>query len=234
MRKKTITALFIIIFSISANATTIEDLIKTYGKRAIMEEIDGKIDNKFTISVDGTEKEAYAPSPDYINASTLTVDIERAGMTVKSVESIFLGQAAKAKAEEKSEPDTHKRRQVSQEKTPPVTYQDRQGYKDYLKLPKAYQSQEMAAVYKNGYTAEEKVKNLPCKMGGTINDCLDKKASLPAVDDLGWITSPYQGEFEVERMMLLDNLRLVYRWHVSADGQVTATNGKAIGITADK
>lgn len=113
-------------------------------------------------------------------------------------------------------------------------YQDTQGYKDYLKLPKTYQTPEMEQSYKDSYEARVKVENLPCKMGGTINDCLNKKASIPAVDDLGWNTTPYQGEFNIERTMILDNrLVLKYQWHVTADGHITATNGHAIGITAD-
>jgi hypothetical protein len=115
------------------------------------------------------------------------------------------------------------------------SYQNTQGYKDYKKLPSTYQSPEMEAMYKQGYDARQKVENLPCKTGGTVKDCLDKKANIPAIDDAGWVTSPYKGGFEVERIMLMNNgLRLIYRWYVSPSGEVAAVNGYAIGITVDK
>lgn len=116
MKTKAITALFTLLFSISANATTIEGLIKTYGKEAIMKAIALKIDKKFTIEIDGATRQAYAPSADYITASTLTADIERAGMTVKSVENVFLDQAAQAKAEEKRKAEEQQRIQAQIEK----------------------------------------------------------------------------------------------------------------------
>jgi hypothetical protein len=71
MKTKVITALFALLFSISANATTVEGLIKTYGKKAVMEVIAVTIGKKFTINVDGVIKEANAPSPDYITASKI-------------------------------------------------------------------------------------------------------------------------------------------------------------------
>jgi hypothetical protein len=86
MKTKAITALFILLFSISAHAATVESLIKTYGKDAIMEVIASKIGKKFTVYVDNTTQETYLPNTDYITAWTLAADIERAGMTVKSVE----------------------------------------------------------------------------------------------------------------------------------------------------
>lgn len=61
----------------------------------------------------------------------------------------------------------------------------------------------MEAMYKNSYEAEHKVINMPCSKGGTVGQYLDKKANVPAAEDLGWETRPYQGGFEVERLMLL-------------------------------
>ena len=111
-------------------------------------------------------------------------------------------------------------------------YKQTQGYKDYQKLPEKYKSPEMEKMYRDGYAAEMKVKILKCKKGGTVQDCLDKKASVPAVEDLGWITSPYQGGWNIERMMLLNGtMKLVYKWRVEPDGTVKPVNGKAIGIT---
>nr|WP_319492617.1 hypothetical protein [uncultured Desulfobacter sp.] len=88
-------------------------------------------------------------------------------------------------------------------------------------------------IYTKGTQAKRIMKNLPCKMGGTIDKCLTKKASIPAVEDLGWVTSPLSdGSFEVERLLLLNKkMPLKYKWHVDKYGNVKAINGKAIGIT---
>lgn len=117
---------------------------------------------------------------------------------------------------------------------PPIeteAYKDTQGYKDYLKLPAKYRSPAMEEIFKNGYEAEQKVKNLPSVKGGTVGQLLDKKAGVPAVEDLGWNTRSYQGGFEVERVLLLGKMKLVYRWSVESNGIVKAINGKAMGIT---
>lgn len=110
------------------------------------------------------------------------------------------------------------------------TYQDSQGYKDYLKLPKSYQSPQAEQLYKQGYEARRTVENLPCKNGGTIKSCLDAKVSIKVVDDLGWNVTPYRDGYYVERKMILNNLQLSYRWQVSSTGTVSAENGHAIGL----
>ncbi|NOG83806.1 MAG: hypothetical protein D8M57_13025 [Candidatus Scalindua sp. AMX11] len=81
--------------------------------------------------------------------------------------------------------------------------------------------------------AQNKVKNLPCKTGGTVDEHLTKKADIPAMDDMGWSAYPLDdGAFHVERFMILsDRMRLIYRWHVDTQGNVTAVNGKAKSIT---
>ena len=110
-------------------------------------------------------------------------------------------------------------------------YKDTQGYKDYLKLPDGYKSPAMEEVYKKGYEAEQKVKELPCSKGGTIQEFLDKKASIPAVEDLGWITAPSQKDYYVERLLLSGKQKLSYRWKVNQYGKITPLNGKAMGLT---
>lgn len=111
------------------------------------------------------------------------------------------------------------------------TYKDTQAYKDYLKLPEKYKSPAMEAMYKNAYEAKQKVINTSCNKGGTIGEYLDKKADIPAVEDLGWTTRPYQGDYEVERLMMLGDMKLIYRWNVDSNGIVKAVNGKAMGLT---
>ena len=113
------------------------------------------------------------------------------------------------------------------------SFKDWQPYKDYLKLPKKYQSPKMDKMYKDSYEAEKIVRNLLSKTGGTVDMCLNKKADLPAVNDLGWNVYPLSdGAFKVERIMLLNNkMQLKYKWHVNKNGKAKAVNGKAIGIT---
>lgn len=81
--------------------------------------------------------------------------------------------------------------------------------------------------------AESLVKNLPCTEGGTVGQYLDKKAKIPAIEDLGWKAYPRDNGFEIERFMLLDQtMQLRYKWEVDKKtGKVTPINGKAIGIT---
>ena len=82
--------------------------------------------------------------------------------------------------------------------------------------------------------AKQIVKHLPCSKGGTIDVYLNKKASIPAVDDLGWKAYPRENGFEIERLMLLMSnkiIQLSYKWHVSFDGKVRPINGKAMGLT---
>lgn len=110
-------------------------------------------------------------------------------------------------------------------------YKDEQGYKDYLALPDSYKSPAIEEMYKFEYEAQHKVKILPCVKGGTIGQYLDKKASVSAIDDLGWSSSQHSGGIEVERRMLLGTMKLIYLWNIDLNGRVTAINGKAIGIT---
>ncbi len=113
------------------------------------------------------------------------------------------------------------------------SYKEWQPYKDYLRLPDKYKSPAMEKMYRDSYEAEKRVKNLPCKKGGTIDMYLNKNAAIPAIEDLGWNVFPSSdGAFDVERLMILNNkLKLKYRWHVDKYGKVKASNGKAIDIT---
>ena len=90
----------------------------------------------------------------------------------------------------------------------------------------------MEKMYKAGYVAELKVKRLPCTHGGTVAEFLDKKASIPAFEDVGWIVTPYNGDFEVERLMLFNGtIKLKYQWIVNSNGIVVPKNDKALAIT---
>jgi hypothetical protein len=116
MKIKVIMAIIVLTFSVSASATTVEDLIKAHGKRAVMDVIASKIHKKFTIVIDGEIRQAHAPSEEYINASTLAADIERAGMTPSSVETAFAERAAQARIQKAQEAEEYRRRAELDEK----------------------------------------------------------------------------------------------------------------------
>ena len=87
----------------------------------------------------------------------------------------------------------------------------------------------------NWEQAEGIVKNLPCSKGGTVDQYLTKKAEIPAVEDMGWITKTLKNGFSVERLLLLNQtMSLWYRWHVDTTGKAKPVNGKAIDITKEK
>lgn len=84
-------------------------------------------------------------------------------------------------------------------------------------------------------TAQKIVMSQTCSEGGTIDQCLNQKVIVPAVEDLGWKAYPRDDGFEVERLMLLNQtksmMKLSYRWHVDFYGAVKPINGKAMGLT---
>ena len=90
----------------------------------------------------------------------------------------------------------------------------------------------MEKMDKDKVEAESRVKKLPCGQGGTVQEYLDKQVSNPSVEDHGWSTTPLEGGFEVERLMLLLGTKeLKYRWRVTSEGEIIAVNGKAVSIT---
>lgn len=75
-----------LMFSLSVQAVTVDDLVKSHGKRAIMDAIRSELGNRFTVVVNNSKRNALSPSPEYVSSETLTADIMRAGMTPASVE----------------------------------------------------------------------------------------------------------------------------------------------------
>lgn len=123
-----LTILIIALYASSAKPapTSTENLINTYGKEAIMKEIAHKVGNKYTIYVDGATRLAHAPRAEFITAWTLATDIERAGMTVKSLEKIFIDRAALAESKANRIAAENQRILELEEKQ----RQDRQKYRD--------------------------------------------------------------------------------------------------------
>jgi len=110
-------------------------------------------------------------------------------------------------------------------------YERSELYRSYQSLPESVKTPELEKSYREGFYAKQKVKNLPSSKGGTVDQYLSKKAAVPAVDDGGWSTTPYKGNFIIERTLFMGTMRMVYEWTVYADGRIEATNGKALGIT---
>ncbi|MCK4620682.1 MAG: hypothetical protein KAT62_00565 [Desulfuromonadales bacterium] len=95
---------------------------------------------------------------------------------------------------------------------------------------------KVAAIKKHAFSdswkeAQQAVMQLPCKTGGTVDQYLDNKAAIPAIEDLGWHVYPTEYGYEVERLLLLNQrMQLKYRWKYLESGEITPLNGKAIGI----
>jgi len=110
-------------------------------------------------------------------------------------------------------------------------YESSDMFRSYNMLPDDAKSPQLEKSYREGFYAKQKVKNLPSSKGGTVDEYLNKKAKVPAVDDYGWSTTPYKGAFYIERVLQVGNLRLEYEWIVHPDGRIEASNGKSLGIT---
>ena len=85
-----------------------------------------------------------------------------------------------------------------------------------------------------GYiTARERIKNAGCVLGGTIEQCLRRKAIVPNMSDRGWtakVTS--DGGYLVTRTLVLSKaLPLTYRWVVHPSGRIEAMNMRAMTLT---
>lgn len=92
----------ILSFPFDTYALTVDELVKQYGKYAIMDVISSRIKNKFTIyASDGSQQFIAAPNLDLITSETLTIDIARSGLNVNVVETAIIAKLSEAKAEEK-------------------------------------------------------------------------------------------------------------------------------------
>jgi len=112
------------------------------------------------------------------------------------------------------------------------TFEQSKSYKSYFKTPKKYRMVSLADLRKS-FNAQQSVKQSKCKQGGTIASCLDKKTSIPAIDDGGWNSYPHDKNdyLTVEYSFFIGARQTVFRWEVSTSGAVKATNGHALSIT---
>ena len=78
------------------------------------------------------------------------------------------------------------------------------------------------------YIAEQKVKMLPSKHGGTVDAYMTNMAKIPFAEDLGWQVKALEDGYEVERSLLINNTKTFsYKWKVSDSGEVTPLNDGA-------
>ena len=92
--------------------------------------------------------------------------------------------------------------------------------------------QESLMKYFPWQEAEKLVKNLLCESGGTVDECLARIASNPRIEDLGWVTVPYNKGYDIERLMLLNETQKIsYKWRVESNRSVGVANREAREIT---
>jgi len=112
------------------------------------------------------------------------------------------------------------------------TFEQSKSYKSYLKTPKQYRVVSLADLRKS-FNAQQFVKQSKCKQGGTIDSCLNKKTSIPAIDVGGWNSYAHENKdyLTVEYSFFMGARQTVFRWDVSSSGAVKAINGHALSIT---
>jgi hypothetical protein len=217
MKIKLIASLSMLLFATPVNSTTVERLIEIYGKEAIMKAIAAKIDKKFTISIDGKTKQAYAPSTDYIYSWTLTEDIARAGMTPRSIEQIFLNQAEIAKSEqnrkleieqkrndwnEKQRQDAEKYRNEELKFFATASDQERRQFR-IARLNGELKQAESNQLEKYAEKSHETQNNKNVKQLNPICEINKEKLSADIKNNL---TSKYPGSYRLQKSLLDSNM----------------------------
>lgn len=83
---------FLLLFFLVCNnafGITTEDLVDRYGKLQVMKAIASHFKGGFTVEADGTFLTSISPDQKYINATTLNIDIRRAGLIPDDVKKII-------------------------------------------------------------------------------------------------------------------------------------------------
>jgi len=79
----------LILFSEFAQAITEKQLIEKYGKERVVNFISEKTGGKITIVFNGEIRSAHKPSPDYITARTIKIDLKQIGSSANKVDFFF-------------------------------------------------------------------------------------------------------------------------------------------------
>ncbi len=80
----------LVLFSGFAQAITEKQLIEKYGKKRIVKFISEKTSGELTIDFNGEIRSANSPSPNYITARTIKIDLKKIGSSANKVDSIFI------------------------------------------------------------------------------------------------------------------------------------------------
>jgi len=81
--------ILLMLFSGVSQAITEKQLIEKYGKKRIVKFISEKTNGKLTIIFNDEMRSAHMPSPEYVTASTIRIDLKTIGSSANKVDSIF-------------------------------------------------------------------------------------------------------------------------------------------------
>jgi len=79
----------LMLFSGLAQAITEQQLIEEYGKKRIAKFISEKTSGKLTINFNGEIRSAQMPSPEYITANTIRIDLKKIGSSANKIDFLF-------------------------------------------------------------------------------------------------------------------------------------------------
>lgn len=100
-------------------------------------------------------------------------------------------------------------------------------YKTFMELPEQQRTEVRKSEFQKMFTVEQKVKNIPFRLGDTMDTYLTKRASIPIAEDLGWQVRKRDNGFEVERTLFMEGKDyLRYTWFVATSGEITPMNDR--------
>jgi len=110
-------------------------------------------------------------------------------------------------------------------------------YQAFMELPEQQRTEDKKNEFQEMFLVEQKVRNIPFRLGDTMDTYLTKRASIPIAEDLGWEVRKKDDGYEVERTLLMEGKDyLYYTWAVSGTGEITPMNDrtKRLHRTAEK
>jgi len=100
-------------------------------------------------------------------------------------------------------------------------------YKAFIELPEQQRNDERNNQLHEMFLAEQQVKNIPFRLGDTMDTYLTKRASIPIAEDLGWQVRKKDNGYEVERTLFMEGKDyLHYTWFVATSGEITPVNDR--------
>lgn len=100
-------------------------------------------------------------------------------------------------------------------------------YQSFMELPQEQRTEEKKNEFMEMYLVEQKVKDIPFRLGDTMDTYLSKRASIPIAEDMGWEVRRKDDGYEVERTLLMEGKDyLHYTWFVKDSGEVSPMNDR--------